>query len=177
MTDDTEALSEYEIQRLERIKRNRQKLAELGLLSAASDLKTEALEDKQRGKTESTAAQKAKARKRKRQERDKRERAKALAAMPRRRSKRQKGEAPEVVVATEATSELFEEPKIQTFLPREPKDLDDGEFLCYTALKKHRLKTARELEIEPYKVCQNRCLVELVRLRPKDLTEMLNVCK
>ena len=77
--------------------------------------------------------------------------------------------------ASEATADLFEEPAVEYRLPREPKDLDDGEFVCYTSLKKYRLTRARELELEPYKICQNRCLVELVRMRPKTIKEMLSV--
>ena len=95
---DTEGLSDYEIQRLERIKRNQQKLAELGLTSAAAKIKAE-VEAKRSGGDPalSTAAEKAKVRKRKRLQEEKRKRAEMLAAMPRRRSKRQRGEAVEVV--------------------------------------------------------------------------------
>lgn len=101
---DAEALSDYEIRRLERIKRNQQKLAELGLTSAAAVMKADV--EEKRAKTSSTAsldpalaaaAEKAKDRKRKRLQDEKRKRAEQLAAMPRRRSKRQRGEKPEIV--------------------------------------------------------------------------------
>ena len=41
--------------------------------------------------------------------------------------------------------------------------MDDYEFQVYLDLKKWRLQRCRELDIEPYKVFQNRTLCEAVR--------------
>jgi superfamily II DNA helicase RecQ len=50
-------------------------------------------------------------------------------------------------------------------LPREPDELDDLEFTVYTRLRSWRLRRKRELDIEPYKIFQNRTLCEVVRRR------------
>eukprot|EP01034_Spumella_vulgaris_P023348 gene23348-29561_t len=55
-------------------------------------------------------------------------------------------------------------------MPTESSELDDKEFEVYAALRKWRLLLSRELDIEPYKVCQNRTLAELVRRRRNDST-------
>lgn len=55
-------------------------------------------------------------------------------------------------------------------MPFESDQLDDFEFQVYAALRKWRLLKARELEIETYKICQNRTLAELVRRKRNDLT-------
>ena len=54
--------------------------------------------------------------------------------------------------------------------PSEPNELDDFEFEVFVALKQWRLGRCRELDIEPYKVFQNRTLVEAVRRRRNDPT-------
>ena len=51
------------------------------------------------------------------------------------------------------------------FVPQGPRGLDNFEFLVYTELRKWRLHRKRELEIEPYKICQNRTLCHLIRSR------------
>ena len=48
-------------------------------------------------------------------------------------------------------------------LPQEPDQLDDDEFQVYTSLRAWRLRRKNELEVEPYKICQNRTLCELIR--------------
>lgn len=53
-------------------------------------------------------------------------------------------------------------------MPESSEELDDHEFQVYVFLRAWRLKTSRELDIEPYKVCQNRTLAELVRRRRND---------
>jgi hypothetical protein len=50
-------------------------------------------------------------------------------------------------------------------MPMDSSELDDCEFEVYASLRKWRLLTSRELEIEPYKICQNRTIAELVRRR------------
>ena len=57
---------------------------------------------------------------------------------------------PEVAAATEE-----DEVVDYTFMPQDPRGLDNFEFLVYTELRKWRLQRKRELEIEPYKICQN----------------------
>lgn len=47
-------------------------------------------------------------------------------------------------------------------------ELDDHEYLVYVKLRAWRLARKRELMIEPYKICQNRTLCELIRRRRND---------
>lgn len=54
--------------------------------------------------------------------------------------------------------------------PKEPEQLDDHEFQVYASLRAWRLRRKNELEIEPYKICQNRTLCELIRKKRKDCT-------
>jgi hypothetical protein len=49
-----------------------------------------------------------------------------------------------------------------------PEQLDDFEFEVYTMLRAWRLSVCRPLQLEPYKVFQNRTLVEAVRRRRND---------
>ena len=72
---------------------------------------------------------------------------------------------PEVAAATEE-----DEVVDYTFMPQDPRGLDNFEFLVYTELRKWRLQRKRELEIEPYKICQNRTLCELIRSRRNNKT-------
>mmetsp|Transcript_209 Transcript_209/g.254 ORF Transcript_209/g.254 Transcript_209/m.254 type:complete len:116 (+) Transcript_209:114-461(+) len=53
-------------------------------------------------------------------------------------------------------------------MPDEPERLDDEEFQVYVSLRAWRLGRKNELEIEPYKICQNRTLCELIRRRRND---------
>jgi hypothetical protein len=50
----------------------------------------------------------------------------------------------------------------------QPEQLDDFEFEVYTMLRTWRLATCRALDTEPYKIFQNRTLVEAVRRRRND---------
>ncbi len=50
-------------------------------------------------------------------------------------------------------------------IPMESNELDDCEFEIFTILKKWRLLKCRLLDIEPYKIFQNRTLVEVIRRR------------
>ena len=51
---------------------------------------------------------------------------------------------------------------------QESSQLDDMEFQVYTDLKRWRLLTSRELDIEPYKVMQNRTICDIIRRRRND---------
>ena len=53
-------------------------------------------------------------------------------------------------------------------MPNEPEQLDDEEFQVYVSLKAWRLKRKNELEIEPYKICQNKTLCNIIRRRRND---------
>jgi hypothetical protein len=48
---------------------------------------------------------------------------------------------------------------------QESHELDDHEFQAFVALRKWRLLRARELQIETYKIFQNRTLCEMIRRR------------
>ena len=50
----------------------------------------------------------------------------------------------------------------------QPEQLDDFEFEVYSLLRTWRLATCRALDTEPYKIFQNRTLVEAVRRRRND---------
>jgi hypothetical protein len=50
----------------------------------------------------------------------------------------------------------------------QPEQLDDFEFEVYTMLRTWRLATCRALDTEPYKIFQNRTLVQAVRRRRND---------
>ena len=52
----------------------------------------------------------------------------------------------------------------ETF-PHDSEFLDDFEFVNYAFLRAWRLGRCKELELEPYKICQNRTLCELIRRR------------
>ena len=52
--------------------------------------------------------------------------------------------------------------------PHESAELDTKEFLVYVKLRAWRLAKKNELECEPYKICQNRTLCELIRRRRND---------
>lgn len=53
-------------------------------------------------------------------------------------------------------------------IPEDSSQLDDYEFQAFAELKKWRLVTCRDLQIEPYKIFQNRTLCEMVRRRRND---------
>ena len=70
-------------------------------------------------------------------------------------------------VADEVAARLLEKPVIidyETF-PQDSEFLDDFEFMNYAFLRSWRLRRCKELELEPYKICQNRTLCELIRRR------------
>jgi hypothetical protein len=53
-------------------------------------------------------------------------------------------------------------------MPLESHQLDDHEFQIFALLRRWRLLKSRELDIEPYKICQNRTLCEFIRRKRND---------
>lgn len=147
-------LSDYERLRIENIRRNAEFLAGLGIT-----------ENKPASNGVSPHVEKTKSvGKRKREDSESRK----SDSQPTRRSARvqllQNGiklEEDEV----ELREEVQTKQKSYDDLPFDSEDLDDYEFQVYVALKAWRLQKCRELDLEPYKICQNRTLAELVRRR------------
>ena len=160
-TDDTNNdLSPYELARLERIKRNEERLRSLGLL------KPKAAQPAHRPKRVTPP---------KKPKRESRE-----PSVPTRSSKRlralkdPKSTADATPPAGEADDDIAEEEDPSTEvdynrMPQDPEQLDDHEFQVYVSLRAWRLRRKNELEIEPYKICQNRTLCELIRKRRQDV--------
>lgn len=163
MTD----LSAYELARLENIRRNQEELARLGLAS-----KAQRDADRRRAESVARAARRVNQQKRKR----------VVQSTPNpgtRRSKRLRGIKPDGSRLLEA-DELNGDDGLQngsdeesTMLdydiwPRESAELDSKEFLIYVKLRAWRLMKKNELECEPYKICQNRTLCEMIRRRRND---------
>lgn len=55
----------------------------------------------------------------------------------------------------------------ETF-PQASEDLDDFEFKNYAVLRAWRVGRSRDLDLEAYKICQNRTLCEVIRRRGND---------
>ena len=62
-------------------------------------------------------------------------------------------------------------------MPKEPEQLDDDEFQVYVSLRAWRLRRKNELEVEPYKICQNRTLCELIRKKRNDAGFVSQTCE
>ena len=155
-------LSPYEIARLERIQRNEDRLRSLGLIGNPALKPPKVTPPKKVKKAERGP------RKKKREP-----------SAPTRSSKRLKslkdgikqddidvkdssdsgGE--DVTIAPEEEEEEME--VNYDVMPKEPEQLDDDEFQVYVSLRAWRLRRKNELEVEPYKICQNRTLCELIR--------------
>lgn len=114
-----------------------------------------------------------------------RKKQKAAPSVPTRSSKRLKalsdyenrsGVADAVHLDGESANEAADDEQVDeddekidyTRMPTEPEDLDDDEFQVYVSLRAWRLQRKNELEVEPYKICQNRTLCELIRKRRND---------
>jgi superfamily II DNA helicase RecQ len=147
-------LSPYELARLERIKRNENRLRELGLVKPTP-----------KPKLKPQAA--ALVRKRKQ----------PSSSVPTRSSRRLRElkegkttiEDDENGDDTEKMSIIEEDTAVDyNRMPDDPERLDDDEFQVYVSLRSWRLRRKNELEIEPYKICQNRTLCELIRRRRND---------
>lgn len=146
-------LSAFEKQRLANIQRNNAFLQSIGLLTTDARLIV------------TTAAVTAKARQRK----EKRSSPIENENVSKRRSVRIQG-APAKAVSEESTEVVTEydedEPRINyDDIPIEPYQLDNDEFQVFVSLRAWRLRRAREIDTETYKVFHNRTLCEAVRLR------------
>lgn len=155
MSDDEHVLSPYEHLRLDRIRSNAARLAELGL-----DCSIAALTGRKKPKNEAQRT-----RKRPRLPKEKR--------APTRCSKRlRKLEADSSVSSREEIGPSHAEPQDAeedgnkmdyARWPQEPEQLDDDEFEVFVSVRKWRLQRKNELEVEAYKICQNRTICELIR--------------
>jgi hypothetical protein len=152
MAEECNDLSPYELARLERIKRNENRLKELGLVKPT----------KAKPKPKPAAI----VRKRKQP-----------SSVPTRSSRRlrelkegkeiveEKGDSKNNNVDVGDAILIDEDTIDYKRIPDEPERLDDDEFQVYVSLRAWRLRRKNELEIEPYKICQNRTLCELIRRR------------
>ncbi len=141
-------LSEYEKVRLANIRRNAEFLSQLGLQKP------------------SVPAKKPVEQQQKAVERVKRER--SIPLEPTRKSRRlQEIDETESTKIKEYGSIIEEKESEETVdferFPENSNELDDFEFQVYAALRQWRLLKCRELSIEPYKICQNRTIAEMVR--------------
>lgn len=147
-------LSEYELRRLENIKRNEAFLLQMGI-SAVKPLNNQA--------KKSEDAEAAELKKRKRKEVVPKEILQGTRKSPRLRGA--KVESPQEEEEEESESDDGID---YDRMPQDPEQLDDVEFQIYVELKKWRLLRCRELEIEPYAVFQNRTLCEFIRRKRND---------
>ena len=166
-------LSPYEIARLKNIQENKKKLEELGLLSSNSN----PLKPRKKKIVVKNNAQK---KKRKYTKSPSTERKKFKVGT--RRSSRLAGikisdSKDNIIDKSNNDTDLFknddedEEEELGVnyeINPQMPQELDDYEFEIYTAIRKWRLDRKNELQIEPYKICQNRTICELIRRRRRD---------
>ena len=176
MASDGAGLSAYERHRLACIARNAAMMQTLGIAATmeqtAADLQQTAL-PKRRAVTGGSRARASR-----------RPRRTAAALGPQRRSKRVAG----LDADGKALPDDFDDRKMRfeqvlpaddtdsiSMLPSGPSDLDVSELLVFNALRAHRSKVAAALQIETYKVAHNRTLCELVRMRPTNENELLQV--
>ncbi|KAL7460932.1 hypothetical protein ACHAXS_001368 [Conticribra weissflogii] len=177
-------LSPYELARLERIRRNEERLRSLGLYENGGKSSLFSAAKPQRLSKESSAKGK--------DTNSARRKRKQTATAPTRSSSRLK-EAKERKDGkeygssqsdndvetdavrseegkTESTNNNNDEEKEPNYdiMPKEPEELDDDEFQVYVSLRAWRLRRKNELDVEPYKICQNRTLCELIRKRRND---------
>jgi len=155
---DTGDLSEYELLRLENIRRNNEFLLSLGLAQSVSN-----------GSSKKEEAKAVLVNSKKRQ--------KAVVIEGTRKSSRLNN-----ISIDENSNSNIEAIKVDDDvdtdtgvakvnyddIPVESHELDDFEFEIFIILKKWRLLKCRSLDIEPYKIFQNRTLVEVIRRRRND---------
>jgi hypothetical protein len=67
-----------------------------------------------------------------------------------------------------AASKIKQRFVFSIYVLKEPQQLDDFEFEIYVKLRRWRLLLARELDVETYKIFQNRTLCEAIRRRKED---------
>ena len=178
----TTDLSPYEIARLQRIKENHAVLAKIGLKKLKPPLQSIISSKKKtiQNIKERERRKRINPNKRKNIRHQVRRRSKRLCGLPSeelslsyyddkvdgKRGKRAQDDGGENMDNEEEDEE--EESSINYEdgnWPQEPSSLDDFEFQVYAELKKWRLIRKNELEIEAYKICQNRTMCEMIRRR------------
>lgn len=172
-------LSPYELLRLEKIRRNQAKLEALGLGGGSIGTLTGVAPRKKKKFNKQKQQQKKRSRANvRRQQQQPTRSSKRLRDMKERQSSSPTSVSSNAYVvkgeeeaAHEADDDDDDEnddnggPQVidYDYLPQEPDQLDDDEFQVYTSLRAWRLRRKNELEVEPYKICQNRTLCELIR--------------
>lgn len=156
MAAEADDLTPYERERLLRIQQNKEKLRSLGLINAASPhgQRTQAAPPRKRKPKAEGASS-----------------VRAGAHMPTRASARLRARDAETTPSGPGQANempVRDRPRDPAAMPVEPQELDDSEFEVFVALRRHRLERCRALDIEPYKVAQNRTLCELIRRRRND---------
>ena len=161
-------LSAYEIARLANIRRNQAELERLGLVAKAR-------RDAQRKRdAEVKRAAKAAASKRRREAKMK-VKAERPEFVPRRSKRLRRKEEDSARRSSEDEEDGNPEAEVEDTVrldydtwPHESSELDGKEFLVYVKLRAWRLAKKNELDCEPYKICQNRTLCELIRRKRND---------
>jgi len=162
-------LSPYELLRLEKIRRNQARLEALGLgggsIGTLAGVAPKKKKDSKQQKKKRSRSTNADRRRRQQPTRS----SKRLRDMKETHSSSPTSVSSNVDAAGETDNDVKEEeddgPQVidYDYLPKEPDELDDDEFQVYTSLRTWRLRRKNELEVEPYKICQNRTLCELIR--------------
>ena len=151
-------LSEYELLRLENIRRNNEFLLSLGLAQSVSS-----------GSSKKEEAKAVLVKSKKRQ--------KAVVIEGTRKSSRlnnisidenSNANIEAIKVDDDVDTDTIVAKVNYDDIPVESHELDDFEFEIFIILKKWRLLKCRSLDIEPYKIFQNRTLVEVIRRRRND---------
>jgi hypothetical protein len=164
MASDGNDLSPYELARLERIRRNEDRLRGLGLIGGKPENKTSAAVDggkkvqrvrvRVRGGERPSVATRS---------------SKRLRELKDCKQSCHEDVAKDDTPGGEDSTAPDPDGKVNYVLtPQEAEQLDDHEFQVYAALRAWRLRRKNELEVEPYKICQNRTLCELIRRRRND---------
>lgn len=150
-------LSDYERLRLENIRRNAAFLASLGL----SDTVAARKESKRERQTSADGRSPAK---KKRQFCHPKQEEVAT-----RRSLRLLQQSPHESTSNAPSVESVDDRTIDyDAMPSDSEQLDDHEFEVFVHLKAWRYAKSKDLGIEPYKICQNRALCELIRRKRND---------
>ena len=160
MTDECNDLSPYELARLERIKRNENRLKELGLFKQYKQPPKPKLVKKASilRKRKQTSSAPTRSSRRLRELKEGKEKLENV-----------DNDSTNSVDDAEGNNSLINEDTVDyERMPDAPELLDDEEFQVYVSLRAWRLGRKNELEIEHYKICQNRTLCELIRRRRND---------
>ena len=153
MTDECNDLSPYELARFVRIKRNENRLRELGLVKPPQPKpKPEAIVRRRKQLSPTTPLRSSR----------------RLLKLREEKEMKEVNNNSTTTVDGEATPLIDEDTVNYERMPDDPESLDDDEFQVYVSLRSWRLRRKNELEIEPYKICQNRTLCELIRRRRND---------